>query len=388
MESENAIMLSAMELSRQYREKLLREEFGSWLVEDCIEQAVIATDPVGTVVFWNRFASELYQYSPVEAIGQNIMGLTPSEMTQDQGMEIFSQLQKGKHWKGFFGVQRKDKSRFMAHVTDTPVLDAEGHLKFIVGASADYTQMHNLMDTLKDLNANLEQEVGIRTKALLDREQSLRMVGAAVKESDTGVLIANEDFRIVWSNDAAENLLQLSQEELLNMLPWKLPLECQTSDSPATVRHFFESKHQAPIEAYTKSPDDSNLCLSVSVQAMKGSSNHMIVLRDITAEKEADQARRLAEKEAAASQTKTEMMQMLSHELRTPLQGIMGVVSTILEDLKEEDSLFESLSTIAASSRLLLTLINNVLDLGKVRFNQTQTESPVVHLKLTLRIFS
>ena len=110
MESENVVLLTAMELSRQYREKMLRQEFGSWLLEDHIEQAVIATDPVGTVVFWNRFASELYQYSPSEAMGQNIMGLTPSEMTQEQGMQIFGKLQKGEHWKGFFGVQRKDKT--------------------------------------------------------------------------------------------------------------------------------------------------------------------------------------------------------------------------------------------------------------------------------------
>ena len=268
MDSEDAVLLSAFELSRQHRENVLRQEFGSWLLEDHVEQAVIATDPVGTVVFWNRFASNLCQCSQLEAMGQSIMALTPSEMTQEQGMGIFGKLQKGEHWKGFFGVQRKDKSRFMAHVTDTPVLGPEGQLKFIVGVSADYTQMHDLMDTLKNLNVNLEQEVELRTKALLDREQSLRMVGAAVKESDTGVIIANEGFRVIWSNDAAQNILQLAQDELMDMLPWDLPLDYQTKEGTLWIKDFFESENHSPIEAFAKSLDaknESQRCLSITV---------------------------------------------------------------------------------------------------------------------------
>jgi len=231
----DVIHLSAMEYSRRHRESLIQQEFGSWLLEEHVEQAVIATDAVGSVVFWNRFASELYQWTRDEALGKSIMDVTPSEMTQEQGIEIFGKLTQGHHWKGFFGVQRRDATKFMAHVTDTPILDNNGELKFIVGVSADYTQMHDLMDELQTLNADLEQEVKLRTDKLL----------------------------------------------------------------------------QAQLEAETA---------------------------------------------AAASRSKTEMMQMLSHEFRTPLQGIMGVASTMLIDL-EEGTIYDCLSTILASSRLLLTLM-------------------------------
>jgi PAS domain S-box-containing protein len=399
-----------MELSRSYRDKLLRQEFGSWLLEDHIELAVIATDPIGTVVFWNRFASELYQYNREEAMGRNIMELTPSEMTQELGMEIFGKLLKGEHWKGFFGVQRKDKTQFMAHVTDTPVLDPEGQLKFVVGASADYTLMHDLMAELKLLNANLEIEVETRTKDLLDREQSLRMVGAAVHQSDTGFIIADEAFRIVWSNHAAQQLLQLSPEKIQQCQPWTLPLDFRPnmgwdengnssnesggdtgreddraaislSSKEDMVQKFFRSAgNQSTMHAFAEcldkgtSDEKGRLFLSISVQYMTDCKSRMLVLRDLTADREANQAHRRADREAAASRTKTEMIQMLSHEFRTPLQGIMGVVSTVLLDLQEDDSgLFDCLSTIAASSRLLLTLINNVLDLGKMDAKKMET---------------
>ena len=172
--------LTALEYSRSHRESMIRQEFGSWLLEEHVEQAVIATDALGSVVFWNRFASELYQWTKEEAIGKNIMELTPSEMTQEQGMEIMGKLMQGQHWKGFFGVQRKDSSKFIAHVTDTPILDNDDTLRFIVGVSADYTQMHNLMDELKTLNADLEKEVAIRTKEAckLEAEKAAATLGS------------------------------------------------------------------------------------------------------------------------------------------------------------------------------------------------------------------
>ena len=52
----------------------------------------------------------------------------------------------------------------------------------------------------------------------------------------------------------------------------------------------------------------------------------------------------------------------------------MGVASTTLSELAPEESVsaIDSWSTVLASSRLLLTLINNVLDLGKIEANKMQ----------------
>ena len=43
------VQVTAVEYARRQREELLRREFGSWLLEDHIEQSVIATDLAGTV---------------------------------------------------------------------------------------------------------------------------------------------------------------------------------------------------------------------------------------------------------------------------------------------------------------------------------------------------
>lgn len=204
----------------------------------------------------------------------------------------------------------------MAHVTDTPVLDQEGQLRFIVGVSADYTQMHDLMDELKTLNANLEKEVDIRTKELLERSKVLRMVGAAVKESETGVFITEQDFSIVWSNDAVSRMTKLSEKELLNMLPWDLPIQLHSDEhsGPEETRDL-KQLFQKRSGSFTVEYKDGEVkrIVGITAQSMPESKQCMFIMRDLTYEHEAAAAKRAAERAAAASQTKTEMMHMLSH---------------------------------------------------------------------------
>ena len=53
--------------------------------------------------------------------------------------------------------------------------------------------------------------------------------------------------------------------------------------------------------------------LGIGAQSMSDSKQRMFILRDLTREHEAEAAKRAADRAAAASQTKTEMIHMLSH---------------------------------------------------------------------------
>lgn len=116
-------------------EALLNSELQRRVAEvDVPERAVIATEPGGTIVHWNAGAERVYGWSGEEALGRNIVEVTPSELAVPEATEIMSALTRGEPWSGEFLVRAKNGSRFVAQVTNMPVLD-EGTLVGIVGIS-------------------------------------------------------------------------------------------------------------------------------------------------------------------------------------------------------------------------------------------------------------
>lgn len=106
---------------------------------DAAGKAIIATNPEGQIIYWNRFAERLYGWTADETIGQHIVDITPTDATREQAAAIMAQLLEGDSWSGEFMVQHKDGSSFPAFVVDTPIYDHSGNLIGIVGVSSDIT---------------------------------------------------------------------------------------------------------------------------------------------------------------------------------------------------------------------------------------------------------
>ena len=81
----------------------------------------------------------------------------------------------------------------------------------------------------------------------------------------------------------------------------------------------------------------------------------------------------LAYEEAdSENKAKTEFMNRMSHDIRTPINGIMGMVDIIRKYQDDPEKLEEGLDKIQLSTRHLLALVNDVLDMSKLEAGQSE----------------
>lgn len=96
--------------------------------------AVIATDARGVILYWSAAAESLYGWRADDALGRDILAVTPTRGSSEEAATIMEELRHGRLWTGMFILQQRDGTPIMVHVTDVPIRD-EGEVVGIVGVS-------------------------------------------------------------------------------------------------------------------------------------------------------------------------------------------------------------------------------------------------------------
>jgi signal transduction histidine kinase len=113
----------------------------------------------------------------------------------------------------------------------------------------------------------------------------------------------------------------------------------------------------------------------------------MLTYFDLTQLKQVEAELRAAKEQAeSASSAKSAFLASMSHELRTPLNAIIGITEMLKEDAEIDGSsdLEEPLGRVLRAGRLLLELINDVLDLAKIEAGKFELHPETVDLKTLL----
>ena len=73
-----------------------------------------------------------------------------------------------------------------------------------------------------------------------------------------------------------------------------------------------------------------------------------------------------------ASQAKTDFLANMSHDIRTPMNAIVGITSLMEHEAGVSDKLHDYIEKVQLSSRHLLGLINDILDMSRIESNEVK----------------
>jgi two-component system CheB/CheR fusion protein len=200
------------------------------------------------------------------------------------------------------------------------------------------------------------------------------------------VYFKDKDGHYLRANKALASLLGLkSPEQFLGKTDYDLfPKEMADTLAEAEQLIFLSGYPEINYEKEIKAPFGI-VWLSTTMVGVKDQNGNVTQLvgiaRDFTQYKLAEeQLRNAKEKAEQADKLKSTFLANMSHEIRTPLNGILGFANLMeLREFKREKEI-EYLRIINNSGKVLLNLINDIIDIAKIEAGQINIEKSDVDL--------
>lgn len=208
-------------------------------------------------------------------------------------------------------------------------------------------------------------------------------------------ILANntEDVFIMFTtSDKKVEYISPNVERVLGILPDEVKADLFVLDensSDAGRRDFKEISSLEPGSSLTiererihKKTGERRWFMETAYRVSIDDADKIIVLlSDRTAEKQKkealEQALEIAE---VANQSKSTFLSNMSHDIRTPMNAIVGLCTLLQRDADNPERVREHTKKITASSRHLLGLINDVLDMSKIESGKTTLNITEINL--------
>ncbi len=268
---------------------------------------IIITNTDGRILFANDGAEEVTQFSKSELLGQTPRlwgGLMSLEFYQDMWQTIKVER---KIFRGEIHNRRKNGEEYdaMAHIS--PIISMDDELIGFVGTEEDITNQ-------KDTQRRLEH-----------REAQDRAIISSIGE---GLVVMDNDGRIIMINKAFEDLLQFTEMDVRGRFALDVIRREDDAGNDIAGRAEAYAKVRAGGGGYEILPEQNQyfvrkdktrfpIALKVSpFFAKNGVVGTVAVFRDVTREKELEKMR-------------VDFLSLASHQLRTPLSGTKWLIETL-----------------------------------------------------------
>jgi len=130
------------------------------------DDAIIGKDFNGIITSWNAGAEKLFGYSANESVGRSIKQIVPQDRWNEEE-QLLVHIRRTGHAHRFETVRlTRDGQLIDVSVTSSPIKDAAGNLVGISKVVRDITDRKRAEEEIRQLNADLEHRVVVRTAQL------------------------------------------------------------------------------------------------------------------------------------------------------------------------------------------------------------------------------
>jgi PAS domain S-box-containing protein len=229
---------------------------------------------------------------------------------------------------------------------------------------------------LESANERTEQVVVQRTSALRASEARFRSLSAA---SPIGIFQTDPEGRAVYLNARWAEITGLAIEDALGD-GWEVVVHPEDRDAVlGSWRAAVREGRELAVEFRVLTPVGEVRWTSARSNPLRADDGrivgHVGTTEDVTARKATEiELADARDRALDATRLKSEFLANMSHEIRTPMNAIIGMTDMALDtELNEEQR--EFLETVKISSRALLTLLDDILDLAKIEAGKLTIES-------------
>jgi PAS domain S-box-containing protein len=309
----------------------------------------------------NRKGYSILGYSEGELTGKDWITVCLRPEDRDSVYEVNRKIIAGEieafEYYESYVLTKKGKERFIAWHTTT-VKDESG---LIIGT----------LSSGEDITERRQAETALR--------ENLRFFQRLIDTIPNPIFYKNTKGIYRGCNMAFERFLGKTREEILGKSAYDLSPR-DLADAYVEMDKALFDEPGVQIYEHVLEHADGTRHDAIFYKATYADASGMLaglvgVILDITDRKQMEE-RLLRSKDAAeaAARAKAEFLANMSHEIRTPMNAVIGITDLLLDDGLTPEQM-DHIETIRNSGEVLLSIINDILDLSKFEGGMMGLES-------------
>ncbi len=194
-----------------------------------------------------------------------------------------------------------------------------------------------------------------------------------VYNANDAIITTDLEGNILTWNPAAQNIFGWTEEEATgHKLSRLLIPPDKQAENEQLIHSVMIGSRVSGIESVHKKKDGSKIDVSLTVSHLNNTERRAVglsvVIRDITDHKRAEEIDDENMRLGIAIKAKSDLLPAISHDLGTPLNAMIGFSELLKQEIpgKLNEKQKKYVDNILTSSKRMLDIINDILDLGKV----------------------